>query len=175
MVTNQRLYIRRGILSKKVQQTRIDRVQNVNTDQRFRDRLLRVGTVDFDTAGTDDPGDDIEYGELGPLLRTRMAQLEAVHQRQVARLHQLGQDPVHRGAGQVVAARQLLAVEGTRARHVGPADVGQQPYRHQRVVLAAETGEDDAEAVVADRDVAGPITGRESRARLRLRSGGARS
>jgi uncharacterized membrane protein YdbT with pleckstrin-like domain len=54
MVTNQRLYIRRGILAKKVQQTRIDRVQNVNTEQRFRDRLLRVGTVDFDTAGTDD-------------------------------------------------------------------------------------------------------------------------
>jgi hypothetical protein len=26
----------------------------VNTDQRFRDRILRVGTVDFDTAGTDD-------------------------------------------------------------------------------------------------------------------------
>ena len=54
MVTNQRLYIRRGILSKKVQQTRIDRVQNVNTDQSFRERVLRVGTVDFDTAGTDD-------------------------------------------------------------------------------------------------------------------------
>src|SRR4051794_28989560 len=30
MVSTQRLYIRRGILSKKVQQTRIDRVQNVN-------------------------------------------------------------------------------------------------------------------------------------------------
>ena len=54
MVTSQRLYIRRGILSKKIQQTRIDRVQNVNTEQRFRDRLLRVGTVDFDTAGSDD-------------------------------------------------------------------------------------------------------------------------
>jgi uncharacterized membrane protein YdbT with pleckstrin-like domain len=54
LVTNQRLYIRRGILSKREQQTRIDRVQNVNTDQRFRDRILRVGTVDFDTAGTDD-------------------------------------------------------------------------------------------------------------------------
>jgi uncharacterized membrane protein YdbT with pleckstrin-like domain len=54
LVTNQRLYTRRGILSKREQQTRIDRVQNVNTDQRFRDRLLRVGTVDFDTAGTDD-------------------------------------------------------------------------------------------------------------------------
>ena len=54
MITNQRLYIRRGILSKNVQQTRIDRVQNVNTEQRFRDRLLGVGTVDFDTAGADD-------------------------------------------------------------------------------------------------------------------------
>jgi uncharacterized membrane protein YdbT with pleckstrin-like domain len=54
MVSNQRLYIRRGILSKHVQQTRIDRVQNVNTAQSLRERLLRVGTVDFDTAGTDD-------------------------------------------------------------------------------------------------------------------------
>jgi uncharacterized membrane protein YdbT with pleckstrin-like domain len=54
VVTTQRLRIRRGILAKKVQQTRLDRVQNVNTDQRFLDRVLRVGTVDFDTAGTDD-------------------------------------------------------------------------------------------------------------------------
>jgi uncharacterized membrane protein YdbT with pleckstrin-like domain len=54
LVSTQRLYIRRGILSKREQQTRIDRVQNVNTDQRLRDRLLRVGTVDFDTAGSDD-------------------------------------------------------------------------------------------------------------------------
>ena len=54
LVTTQRLYIRRGILSKRMQQTRIDRVQNVNTDQSLRDRILRVGTVDFDTAGTDD-------------------------------------------------------------------------------------------------------------------------
>ena len=53
-ITNQRLRIKRGILSKKVQQTRIDRVQNVNTEQSVMDRLLRVGTVDFDTAGTDD-------------------------------------------------------------------------------------------------------------------------
>jgi uncharacterized membrane protein YdbT with pleckstrin-like domain len=54
MVSNQRLYIRHGIFAKHVQQTRVDRIQNVNTDQRFRDRILRVGTVDFDTAGTDD-------------------------------------------------------------------------------------------------------------------------
>jgi uncharacterized membrane protein YdbT with pleckstrin-like domain len=54
MVSTQRLYIRRGILSKRVQQTRIDRVQNVNSDQSMFERILRVGKVDFDTAGTDD-------------------------------------------------------------------------------------------------------------------------
>jgi uncharacterized membrane protein YdbT with pleckstrin-like domain len=53
-ITDQRLRIKRGLLAKKVQQTRIDRVQNVNTDQGVLERLLRVGTVDFDTAGTDD-------------------------------------------------------------------------------------------------------------------------
>ena len=53
-ITNQRLRIKRGILSKRIQQTRINRVQNVNTDQSVLDRVLRVGTVDFDTAGTDD-------------------------------------------------------------------------------------------------------------------------
>jgi uncharacterized membrane protein YdbT with pleckstrin-like domain len=54
LVTTQRLYIRRGILAKRAQQTRIDRVQNVNTEQSLVDRIVRVGTVDFDTAGTDD-------------------------------------------------------------------------------------------------------------------------
>ncbi len=53
-ITTERLHIRRGILAKRVQQTSIDRVQNVNTDQSFVDRVLRVGKVDFDTAGTDD-------------------------------------------------------------------------------------------------------------------------
>ena len=36
------------------QRLRIERVQNVNTNQTFVSRILRVGTVDFDTAGTDD-------------------------------------------------------------------------------------------------------------------------
>lgn len=53
-ITNQRLRIKRGLFSKRVQQTRIDRIQNVNTDQGVLERVLRVGTVDFDTAGTDD-------------------------------------------------------------------------------------------------------------------------
>jgi len=54
LVSTQRLYIRRGMLSKRVQQTRIDRVQNVNTEQSVFERVLRIGTVDFDTAGSDD-------------------------------------------------------------------------------------------------------------------------
>lgn len=54
VISTERLHIRRGILTKGVQQTSIDRVQNVNTQQSLFDRLLRVGKVDFDTAGTDD-------------------------------------------------------------------------------------------------------------------------
>jgi uncharacterized membrane protein YdbT with pleckstrin-like domain len=53
-ITNQRLRIQRGIVSRNVQQTQIERVQNVNTSQSVIERLLQVGTVDFDTAGTGD-------------------------------------------------------------------------------------------------------------------------
>lgn len=53
-ITTERLSIRRGILSKSVQQTSIDRVQNVNTSQSPIERILQVGKVDFDTAGTED-------------------------------------------------------------------------------------------------------------------------
>ena len=53
MVSNQRLYIRRGIRP-STSADGVDRVQNVNTNQSIRERLLRVGTVDFDTAGTED-------------------------------------------------------------------------------------------------------------------------
>ncbi len=53
-ITNQRLQIRRGIIARKVQQARLERVQNVNTDQSVLDRVLQIGKVDFDTAGTTD-------------------------------------------------------------------------------------------------------------------------
>jgi uncharacterized membrane protein YdbT with pleckstrin-like domain len=53
-VTSERLRIRHGLLSKSVQETRLHRVQNVNTHQSPVDRLLQVGKVEFDTAGTDD-------------------------------------------------------------------------------------------------------------------------
>jgi uncharacterized membrane protein YdbT with pleckstrin-like domain len=54
LITTQRLRISRGIVRRHVQETRLERVQNVNYRQGVLDRMLGVGTVDFDTAGTDD-------------------------------------------------------------------------------------------------------------------------
>jgi uncharacterized membrane protein YdbT with pleckstrin-like domain len=54
LITTQRLRISRGIVRRSVQETRLDRVQNVNYQQSVLDRIFGVGSVDFDTAGTDD-------------------------------------------------------------------------------------------------------------------------
>ena len=54
LITNQRLRISRGFIARKVQEARLERVQNVNYGQGVIDRIFGVGTVDFDTAGTDD-------------------------------------------------------------------------------------------------------------------------
>jgi uncharacterized membrane protein YdbT with pleckstrin-like domain len=49
-ITSQRLTIRTGLFARDVQETRLDRIQNVNSRQSLFERILRVGTVDFDTA-----------------------------------------------------------------------------------------------------------------------------
>lgn len=54
VVTNERLHIRRGLIARHVQETRLERVQNVNTDQSIIERVLQIGTVNFDTAGSGD-------------------------------------------------------------------------------------------------------------------------
>jgi uncharacterized membrane protein YdbT with pleckstrin-like domain len=53
-ITDRRLNIKRGIISREVQQTRLERVQNVNYNQTLAQRVLQVGDVDFDTAGSGD-------------------------------------------------------------------------------------------------------------------------
>ena len=106
MVTNQRLYIRRGILSKKVQQTRIDRVQNVNTDQRFRDRLLRVGTVDFDTAGTDDS--EFRFVGISDPVKVAAAVDQAQRERGGANLGEPGRDGEAEHGHEAGGAARLL-------------------------------------------------------------------
>lgn len=60
-ITSHRLYIRRGVISRHEQATQLRRVQNVNTNQTAFQRLLHVGNVDFDTAGSD----DFEFRFLG--------------------------------------------------------------------------------------------------------------
>ena len=53
-ITDRRLNIKRGIVSREIQETRLERVQNVNYSQSVFQRLLQVGDVDFDTAAGDD-------------------------------------------------------------------------------------------------------------------------
>ena len=53
-ITNRRLNIKRGIVSREIQETRLERVQNVNYSQSLYQRLMRIGDVDFDTAATGD-------------------------------------------------------------------------------------------------------------------------
>jgi uncharacterized membrane protein YdbT with pleckstrin-like domain len=60
-ISNQRLRISRGVVKRSVQDTRLDRVQNVNFSQGVLDRLLQVGTVDFDTAASDDSEFRFDY------------------------------------------------------------------------------------------------------------------
>jgi uncharacterized membrane protein YdbT with pleckstrin-like domain len=61
MISDERLWIHHGLLSRRTQETRLERVQNVNTDQSVLERMLRVGTVDFDTAGSDAPDADFAF------------------------------------------------------------------------------------------------------------------
>jgi len=53
-ITNRRLHIKRGIVSRDIQETRLERVQNVNYSQSVFQRMLQIGDVDFDTAAGDD-------------------------------------------------------------------------------------------------------------------------
>jgi uncharacterized membrane protein YdbT with pleckstrin-like domain len=53
-ITDRRLHIKRGIVSRTIQETRLERVQNVNFRQSVVQRMLQVGDVDFDTAAGDD-------------------------------------------------------------------------------------------------------------------------
>jgi uncharacterized membrane protein YdbT with pleckstrin-like domain len=49
-VTTERLSIERGMMTRELHETRLDRVQNVRLRQSLLERALAVGTVEFDTA-----------------------------------------------------------------------------------------------------------------------------
>jgi uncharacterized membrane protein YdbT with pleckstrin-like domain len=50
LITSRRLQIRRGILAKNTEETRVDRIVDVTVRQGIFDRMLGIGAVDFDNA-----------------------------------------------------------------------------------------------------------------------------
>jgi uncharacterized membrane protein YdbT with pleckstrin-like domain len=77
-ITSRRLTIRIGLLSKEQHETRLDRVQNVSTSQSLLERMLGIGTVDFDTAGS--AGFDFAFRGVGrpeEIVRTVNGALQA--------------------------------------------------------------------------------------------------
>ncbi|MGA7398154.1 MAG: PH domain-containing protein [Solirubrobacterales bacterium] len=65
-ITNRRLNIKRGIFARDIQETRLERVQNVNYRQGVFQRLLQVGDVDFDTASSDSENEFVFNGVANP-------------------------------------------------------------------------------------------------------------
>jgi uncharacterized membrane protein YdbT with pleckstrin-like domain len=59
-ITTKRLNIRTGILSKTETSTNVDRIQNITVKQSAMDRILKVGSIDFDTA-SDDASDKLMF------------------------------------------------------------------------------------------------------------------
>jgi uncharacterized membrane protein YdbT with pleckstrin-like domain len=52
VVTDQALYVKRGILSRRVEQIGIDSIQNSSYSQEMRGAILGYGTVSIETAGS---------------------------------------------------------------------------------------------------------------------------
>jgi uncharacterized membrane protein YdbT with pleckstrin-like domain len=50
-ISDRRLTIRIGLVSRELHECRLERVQNVNATQSILERALAIGSVDFDTAG----------------------------------------------------------------------------------------------------------------------------
>ena len=92
-VTNQRINIRKGILSRSDHSTSYERLQNVTTYQSFLERILGVGLVDFDTAA----GDDFEFKFTGIDAPADLAKQVAELQRAANAAHSAGGHGGHQG------------------------------------------------------------------------------
>ena len=88
-ITDRRLRIQRGIVSRNVEEARLERVQNVNVQQSVLERILQVGTVDFDTA-SNRADDTFQFrGIAEPSEITRL--VDQAHEAQAQRSQQPGQ------------------------------------------------------------------------------------
>jgi uncharacterized membrane protein YdbT with pleckstrin-like domain len=83
LITDRRLQIRRGILSKHTEETRVDRVVDVTVHQSVFDRILAIGAVDFDNASAQQ-GDLFRFSGVGSPERVVRA-VDQVHEQANAR------------------------------------------------------------------------------------------
>ena len=60
-LTSTRIHVRTGIVSRQEHSAQLTRVQNVNVSQTMFQRLLGIGDVDWDTAGTDAADADFTF------------------------------------------------------------------------------------------------------------------
>jgi uncharacterized membrane protein YdbT with pleckstrin-like domain len=60
-VSDDRIHIRTGMVSRREHSTQLSRIQNVNVTQSLFQRLLGIGDVDWDTAGTEEASSDFTF------------------------------------------------------------------------------------------------------------------
>ena len=53
-ISDRRLNVKRGVFAREIQETRLERIQNVSFTQSSLQRILGIGDVDFDTASAGD-------------------------------------------------------------------------------------------------------------------------
>ncbi len=81
-ITNQRLVIRKGIVARHIDQTRIERLQDIQTTQSVFERILGIGSVDFDTAGGERHDDAFRFAGVADPTGIVHKVDEAMHQLQ---------------------------------------------------------------------------------------------
>ncbi len=87
-ITDRRLRIQRGIVARNVEEARLERVQNVNVRQSILERILQVGTIDFDTA-SNRADDTFQFrGIAQPEKIVKL--VDQAHEANAARQRQLG-------------------------------------------------------------------------------------
>src|SRR3954469_25733925 len=82
LITNRRMQIRRGLIAKHVEETRVERVVDVTVHQGVLDRILQIGSVDFDNASAQQ-GDLFRFAGVAQPERVVRA-IDLVHEQSQA-------------------------------------------------------------------------------------------
>lgn len=87
-ITDRRLRIQRGIVARNVEEARLERVQNVNVNQSILERILQIGTIDFDTA-SNRADDTFQFRGIAQPEKI-VVLVDQAHEANAARQRQLG-------------------------------------------------------------------------------------